>query len=145
LTHKHYFSALRHILPENLLKIAKIICAENQPVTKKMHFYVHFFAKIFGHIKKKQYLCTRFWETSVFRFSTGVRTLKFRISFEVLIFLRQTERKNLWKIDTISVVQELRDVGCCFGLNINCQLSTINYLGSQTILHLINRLFWAIL
>ena len=22
--------------------------------------YLHFFAKIFGHVKKKQYLCTRF-------------------------------------------------------------------------------------
>ena len=27
-----------------------------------MHFFLHFFAKIFGHIKKKQYLCTRFWK-----------------------------------------------------------------------------------
>ena len=68
---------------------------------------MHFFAKIFGHIKKKLYLCTRFWETSVFRFSTGARTLKFRFSSENLIFLRQTEGKHLWKIDTISVVQEL--------------------------------------
>jgi len=25
-----------------------------------MHFFLHFFAKKFGHIKKKQYLCTRF-------------------------------------------------------------------------------------
>ena len=33
---------------------------ENQRVTKKMHFYVIFFAKIFGQFKKKQYLCTRF-------------------------------------------------------------------------------------
>ena len=22
--------------------------------------YLHFFSKIFGHVKKKQYLCTRF-------------------------------------------------------------------------------------
>ncbi len=27
-------------------------------MTPKMHF----FAKIFGHVKKKQYLCTRFWK-----------------------------------------------------------------------------------
>ena len=25
-----------------------------------MHFYVHFFSKIFGQFKKKQYLCIRF-------------------------------------------------------------------------------------
>ena len=34
--------------------------------------------------------------------------IKIQILFENLIFLRQTERKPLWKIDTISVVQELR-------------------------------------
>ena len=34
--------------------------ADNQALTKKMHFCVIFFAKIFGHIKKKQYLCIRF-------------------------------------------------------------------------------------
>ena len=28
--------------------------------SKKMRGKVHFFAKKFGHIKKKQYLCTRF-------------------------------------------------------------------------------------
>ena len=28
--------------------------------TKKNAFFLHFFAKIFGHVKKKQYLCTRF-------------------------------------------------------------------------------------
>ena len=33
---------------------------DNQAVTKKMHFEVHFFAKIFGQFKKKLYLCTRF-------------------------------------------------------------------------------------
>ena len=32
--------------------------------------------------------------------------IKIQILFEDLIFLRQTERKPLWKIDTISVVQE---------------------------------------
>ena len=26
----------------------------------KMTLHLHFFTKIFGHIKKKQYLCTRF-------------------------------------------------------------------------------------
>jgi len=34
--------------------------AENQAVTKKVHFLCNFFAKIFGHIKKKQYFCIRF-------------------------------------------------------------------------------------
>ena len=30
----------------------------------KMHVFLHFFAKKFGHIKKKQYLCTRFRKRS---------------------------------------------------------------------------------
>ena len=34
--------------------------ADNQAVTKKMHFLCNFFAKIFGHIKNLLYLCTRF-------------------------------------------------------------------------------------
>ena len=55
---------------------------------------------------------------------------------KVLIFLRQTERKDEsnWKIDTISVVQETIT-----------NLEKSELVSSQTILHLINRLFWAIL
>jgi hypothetical protein len=38
--------------------------AKNTPFTllisKKIAFKHHFFAKKFGHVKKKQYLCTRF-------------------------------------------------------------------------------------
>jgi len=30
------------------------------PYFKKMRGKVHFFAKKFGHVKKKQYLCIRF-------------------------------------------------------------------------------------
>lgn len=33
---------------------AKNAFIENQSVMKKVHFFVHFFCKIFGHIKKKQ-------------------------------------------------------------------------------------------
>ena len=32
---------------------------------KEKHKKMHFFSKIFGHIKKKQYLCTRFREGSM--------------------------------------------------------------------------------
>jgi len=34
--------------------------ADNQRVTKKVHFLVHFFAKIFGGFKNLLYLCIRF-------------------------------------------------------------------------------------
>ena len=37
---------------------------------------------------------------------------------KVLIFLRQTEGKSNWKIDTISVVQELKVHGASRELNI---------------------------
>ena len=45
-----------HFTPYTL----KIIPTDYQAVTKKVHFFLHFFSKIFGHIKKKLYLCTRF-------------------------------------------------------------------------------------
>jgi len=41
-------------------KNVKIFHTDNQLVTKKVHFLVHFFAKIFGGFKKLLYLCTRF-------------------------------------------------------------------------------------
>ena len=73
-----------------------------------MHFYVHFFWKIFGHVKKKQYFCTRFWETSVFRFSTGGPDIKIQILFRGPNFFAPNWKadESNWKIDTISVVQE---------------------------------------
>jgi len=40
--------------------MVKIKSADFQQVTEKMHFFLHFFSKIFGHIKKKQYFCIRF-------------------------------------------------------------------------------------
>ena len=40
--------------------LQKITPTDYQAVTKKVHFFLHFFSKIFGHIKKKLYLCTRF-------------------------------------------------------------------------------------
>ena len=36
----------------------------NRQKIKENTFFLHFFAKIFGHVKKKQYLCTRFREGS---------------------------------------------------------------------------------
>ena len=41
-------------------KKRKMYLAYFQSVTKKMHFFLNFFAKIFGQFKKKQYLCIRF-------------------------------------------------------------------------------------
>ena len=67
-----------------------------------------FFVQIFGHMKKKQYFCTRFWETSVFRFSTGGPDIKIQIHLRGPNFFapnRRIDEAN-WKIDTISVVQE---------------------------------------
>ena len=54
---------------------------------------------------------TAFEKQVCFDFLPEARTLKFRFSFEDLIFLRQSERKDEsdWKIDTISVVQELNN------------------------------------
>jgi len=40
--------------------MSKIESADFQQVTKKMHFFLHFFSKIFGQFKKKQYFCIRF-------------------------------------------------------------------------------------
>ena len=73
-----------------------------------MHFYVHFFAKIFGQFKNLLYLCTRFWETSVFRFSTGGPDIKIQIHLRGPNFFAPNWRidEANWKIDTISVVQE---------------------------------------
>jgi len=45
---------------QNTPKTTKIISADNQVVTKKVHFFLHFFAKIFGQFKNLLYLCIRF-------------------------------------------------------------------------------------
>ena len=39
-----------------MLDLVGLLGCENKKKTGKYHF----FAKIFGHVKKKQYLCTRF-------------------------------------------------------------------------------------
>ena len=44
---------------------------------KKITLFLHFFAKIFGHIKKKQYLCTRFREGNKQRTKAGGQTKDF--------------------------------------------------------------------
>jgi len=45
---------------KNTLKTTKFAIADNQQVTKKVHFFMHFFTKIFGHVKNLYYLCIRF-------------------------------------------------------------------------------------
>ena len=54
--HSRYFAYLPNFCP----KIVKNYSADFQQVTKKMHFFLHFFSKIFGQFKKKQYFCIRF-------------------------------------------------------------------------------------
>ena len=44
---------------------------------KKNAFFLHFFAKIFGHVKKKQYLCTRFRKARAFS-SAGLEHLPYK-------------------------------------------------------------------
>jgi len=41
-------------------KTTKNIIADFQAFTKKVHFFLHFFAKIFGQFKNLLYLCIRF-------------------------------------------------------------------------------------
>ena len=65
---------IKHIIPPFCPfcpKTLKITPIDFQWLMKKVHFFCIFFAKIFGGFKKLYYLCTRFWETNVFRFSTG--------------------------------------------------------------------------
>jgi len=38
---------------------------QNGAKMQKNALFLHFFSKIFGHIKKKQYLCTRFRKGSM--------------------------------------------------------------------------------
>ena len=47
--------AILFILPEKSCKVT-----QNFWNFKENALFLHFFSKIFGHIKKKQYLCTRF-------------------------------------------------------------------------------------
>jgi hypothetical protein len=49
---KGAFLAPFAFFPSKTTKIAKIFSIENQSVTKKVHFLLHFFAKIFGQLKK---------------------------------------------------------------------------------------------
>ena len=57
--------------------------------------------------KKSCTFALAFEKQVCFDFLPESRTLKFRFSFEDLIFLRQTQaEQSNWKIDTISVVQE---------------------------------------
>ena len=98
-----------------------------------MHFSCIFFAKIFGQFKNLLYLCTRFWETSEFRFSTGGPDIKIQILDRGPNFFAPNRRKDEanWKIDTISVVQELMRIGVVVELILNFQFSILNYLGSR--------------
>ena len=93
------FSRFSRLIPQNTLIFAKNTVIDFQWVTKKVHFFVHFFAKIFGQFKKKQYLCTRFWETSVFRFSTGGPDIKIQIHLRGPNFFapNRTERRKQLK------------------------------------------------
>ena len=43
---------------------------------EKNAFFLHFFAKKFGHVKKKQYLCTRFRKQSTLIFTLEFKKLR---------------------------------------------------------------------
>ena len=58
--------------------------------------------------KKSSTFALAFEKQVCFDFLPQGADIKIQILFEDLIFLRQTERKHLWKIETISVVQELK-------------------------------------
>jgi hypothetical protein len=49
---KGAFLAPFAFFPSKTTKTAKNFIIENQSVTKKVHFFLHFFAKIFGQLKK---------------------------------------------------------------------------------------------
>ena len=63
------------VVPKNLKKVQKNATVDYQALTKKVQKKCKKNAQIFGQFKKKQYLCTRFWETGVFLFSAE-RVLK---------------------------------------------------------------------
>ena len=44
--------------------------------SKNKYSFFYFFSKIFGHIKKKQYLCSRFWGNRCFSTFETIKTLK---------------------------------------------------------------------
>ena len=97
-----------------------------------------FFVEIFGQFKKKLYLCTRFWETNVFRFSTGRPDIKIQIHLCGPNFFAPNWRidEANWKIDTISVVQEQKNISAKFG---GCEFPKISTLDKSIILsYLIN-------
>ena len=56
--------------------------------------------------QKSSTFALAFEKQMCFDFLPEVPDIKIKILFEDLIFLRQTEGKSNWKIDTISVVQE---------------------------------------
>ena len=56
---------------------------------------MHFFAKKFGHIKKKQYLCTRFWKTEqVFLHKTSPQGARWETKH---LCCFEIEEEQLWR------------------------------------------------
>ena len=66
-----------------------------QQVTKKVYFYCIFLQKYLVISKKSCTFALAFEKQVCFDFLPEARTLKFRFSYEDLIFLRQTERNYL--------------------------------------------------
>ena len=120
-------------------KSYKITCLIFSKLQRKCIFIAFFLQKYLVISKKSCTFALAFEKQVCFDFLPEARTLKFRFSYEDLIFLRQTERNYLWKIETISVVQELNESRSWYWVN-----SQFSILNSQLkrfpkkILHLIN-------
>ena len=116
-THVHirepylYIIAYFALLPPNTPKNSNFVTCLFSVLYKESVFFLAFFCKNIWSCQKFVVLLHSLLRNKcVSIFYRGFRTLKFRFSFEDLIFLRQTEVDGSnWKIDTISVVQELNE------------------------------------
>ena len=94
-------------LPKMAQKNAKLHLLKINKLQRKCIFLAFFLQKYLVNSKKSSTFALAFEKQVCFDFLPEPRTLKSESSMKVLIFLRQSEGKSNWKIDTISVVQEL--------------------------------------
>ena len=117
---------------------------------KKSDFFCIFFAIKFGQFKKKQYLCIRF------RSKMGQPRKVFlkRGPQTILIFGGSEEQNVVQSSDMVASRTSFSSSAIFEKMSIhnkivvqetNTNLEKSELVSSQTILHLINRLFWAIL
>ena len=116
--------------PQNTPKISIFQNIENQSITKKMHFYVHFFAKIFGQFKNLLYLCIRF------RSKMGVapKEHKSNMIFERMSIITRCSTRTILKFNVECLVFRVFSFTHSFFHSLNIITVPDNYT-------LINRLF----